>query len=291
MDLERFDRQILLFGRDGQEKIAAARVTIVGLGGTGSHVAQQLAYLGVRKYGLVDADRVTQSSLNRLIGATRDDVEKSVPKVDVAARTIRAIEPSAEIATVPDSFVSEAGSAAPREPVYPRLRGPRRARLLLNEFACSFNKPYLDLATDTHPDNQGLSFGGQLMVRSGGNGCLYCLDLLDPQNIHRDLTFPERREEEDAMYGVRREVLGQRSPSVVSLNGILASVAVMEFLLLVTGTVRQPKRLLRYDGMRGILIESKDEPRVDCPYCSQPGKGVSVDWHRHVRAGLGRWVR
>ena len=50
MDLERFDRQLLLFGEAGQQKIAESYATIVGNGGTGSHMAQQLTFLGVRKY-------------------------------------------------------------------------------------------------------------------------------------------------------------------------------------------------------------------------------------------------
>ncbi len=49
MDLERFDRQLMLFGEAGQAKIAGTTVTIAGLGGTGSHAAQQLALLGVRR--------------------------------------------------------------------------------------------------------------------------------------------------------------------------------------------------------------------------------------------------
>jgi hypothetical protein len=59
----------------------------------------------------------------------------------------------------------------------------------------------------------------------------------------------------------------------------------------VSGIVRPPKRLLRYDGLRGIVLESKDAPRPGCPYCTHTGKGDAVDWHRHIRAGLGRWVR
>ena len=43
----RFSRNEALFGREGQEKIAATKVTIIGAGGLGSHIAQQLAYLGV----------------------------------------------------------------------------------------------------------------------------------------------------------------------------------------------------------------------------------------------------
>jgi hypothetical protein len=136
-----------------------------------------------------------------------------------------------------------------------------------------------------------VTFGGRLMVRTGGDACLYCMDLLDRDAVRRDLSSPERREEEDKMYGVRRDALGETGPSVVSLNGILVSLAVTEFMVWKTGVPRLPKRLLRYDGVRGIVNEPKDPPRPDCPYCTQAGDGDRVDWHRHIRAGLGRWVR
>jgi len=48
---------------------------------------------------------------------------------------------------------------------------------------------------------------------------------------------------------------------------------------------------MQHDGSRGIVIEPKDAPKPDCPYCSQTGAGDAVDWQRHIRAGLGRWVR
>lgn len=292
MDLERFDRQLLLFGREGQEKIAATRVAIVGNGGTGSHAAQQLGYFGVRDFGLIDADIATKSSLNRLVGATPEDVEAKRPKVLIARRTILAVEPEAHVTPVVDTFLSDAGAAvlAQSDMIFSCVDRDG-ARLLLAEFACAYDKPLFDLATDTHRDGGRVSFGGRLMVRRNGEGCPYCLDLLDPEAVRRDLSSPERRAEEDAMYGVRRDALGERGPSVVSLNGIIASLAVTEFLVLVTGMARPLKRLLRYDGLRGIVLESKDAPRPDCPYCSQTGKGDAVDWHRHIRAGLGGWVR
>ena len=73
MDHERFDRQLRLFGRAGQERIAESYVAIVGNGGTGVHAGQSLAFLGVRKFGLIDADHATKSSRNRLIGMRPDD--------------------------------------------------------------------------------------------------------------------------------------------------------------------------------------------------------------------------
>jgi hypothetical protein len=93
------------------------------------------------------------------------------------------------------------------------------------------------------------------------------------------------------MYGLRRDALGDRGPSVVSLNGILASIAVTEFMVFITGVPRPPRRLLRYDGPRGIVVEPRDPPTPNCPYCTQSGNGDNIDWHRHIRAGLGRWVR
>jgi molybdopterin/thiamine biosynthesis adenylyltransferase len=292
MDLERFDRQLLLFGQAGQQKIADTRVTIVGLGGTGSHTAQQLTFLGVRKFGLIDADHATKSSRNRVIGMRPSDVPDKTPKVVIAERMIREIEPDADITIVNDTFLSNAGAAelAQASVIFGCLDRDG-ARLLLNEFACAYNRPYFDIATDTGKDGDGVTFGGRLMVRTGGDACLYCMDLLDPESVRRDLSSPERREEADAMYGVRRDGLGERGPSVVALNGILASIAVIEFMVFSTCVPRAPKRLLRYAGNLGIVNEPRDPPRPDCSYCTQAGTGDAVDWLRHIRSGMGRWVR
>jgi molybdopterin-synthase adenylyltransferase len=292
MDHERFDRQLRLFGRAGQERIAESHVTIVGNGGTGAHAAQQLAFLGVRRFSLIDADQATKSSRNRLIGMRPDDVEKETPKVKIIERLIREIEPEAEIATVHDTFLSTAAEAelAKATTIFGCVDRDG-ARLLLNEFACAYDRPYFDVATDTDTDEGRVTFGGRLMVRTGSEACLYCMDLLDRQAVRRDLSSPERRAEEDNMYGVNRDSLGESGPSVVSLNGMLVSLAVTEFMVFVTGVPRPPKRLLRYDGFRGIVLEPKDPSLHDCPYCTQTGDGDRVDWRRHIRAGLGEWVR
>jgi molybdopterin/thiamine biosynthesis adenylyltransferase len=292
VDQERFDRQLRLFGRAGQERIAESYVTIVGNGGTGAHAGQQLAFLGVRNFGLVDADHATKSSRNRLIGMRADDEKNKTPKVKIVEQLIREIEPDAEITTVHDTFLSEAGEAelAKATAIFGCVDRDG-ARLLINEFACAYDKPFFDVATDTDTDGDRVTFGGRLMVRTCPEACLYCLDLLDRQAVRRDLSSPERRAEEDKMYGVHRDGLGEAGPSVVSLNGTLVSLAVTEFMVLVTGVPRPPKRVLRYDGFRGIVLELKDPPLPDCPYCTQTGKGDAVDWRRHIRAGLGTWVR
>src|SRR5581483_5506482 len=70
----RFDRNIRAFGELGQNILRGLKVGIVGLGGIGSIVAQQLSYLGVRNFVVLDMDTIDESNLNRLVSATRKDV-------------------------------------------------------------------------------------------------------------------------------------------------------------------------------------------------------------------------
>src|SRR4051812_21443155 len=79
---ERYSRNEELFGASGQAAIAARPVAIMGLGGLGAHVAQQLAYLGTEDFLLVDHDHVTTSSMNRLVTADDADVAAATPKVE-----------------------------------------------------------------------------------------------------------------------------------------------------------------------------------------------------------------
>jgi molybdopterin-synthase adenylyltransferase len=99
VDADRDSRNEAFFGAEGQRRITATRVAIVGTGGLGSHVAQQLAYLGVLGYGLIDFDTVTDSSLNRLIGAGVGDV--GALKIAVAERMIKGIRPTADVQLAP----------------------------------------------------------------------------------------------------------------------------------------------------------------------------------------------
>jgi len=68
MQENRYDRQSFL-GSDSQIKIEACTIGVVGLGGGGSHIVQQLAHIGFQNYVLYDVDVVQETNLNRLIGA------------------------------------------------------------------------------------------------------------------------------------------------------------------------------------------------------------------------------
>ena len=95
---DQYTRQSFL-GAKSAELLQNATIAIVGLGGGGSHVAQQLAHVGVGRVLLFDPDSLELSNLNRLIGGTAADVGASTEKVEIARRMFVAINPAAEVHT------------------------------------------------------------------------------------------------------------------------------------------------------------------------------------------------
>jgi hypothetical protein len=75
------DRQISAFGKEGQQLISRLKIGIVGLGGTGSLMAESLARLGVKRFVLVDPDRGEETNRNRLLGLTQNDIDNRTFKV------------------------------------------------------------------------------------------------------------------------------------------------------------------------------------------------------------------
>ena len=95
--LERYKRHLLLegVGVEGQEKLLAASVLLIGAGGLGSPAALYLAAAGVGRLGIVDFDRVDASNLQRQVLYTTRDVGE--PKVAVAAARLNALNPDVDV--------------------------------------------------------------------------------------------------------------------------------------------------------------------------------------------------
>ncbi len=92
---ERFTRTVDLYGEDGFARIRAGGAIVVGLGGVGAHCAVCLARSGIGRLRLVDFDRVTMSSLNRLPEVTPADVGRL--KADVYGDWVRSVCPDTSV--------------------------------------------------------------------------------------------------------------------------------------------------------------------------------------------------
>jgi molybdopterin/thiamine biosynthesis adenylyltransferase len=291
MDRTKFDRNTRFFGEEGQIRIGRCKVAVVGVGGLGTHVIQQLALLGVRELSLIDAEELAESNRNRYVGVRHDDPIPGTRKVDLGERIAKEIDPSTKVTKIFDSLVSQAAfEAITKAHCVFGCVDRDGARLVLNELCAAYSTAYIDLATEILPGESPI-YGGRACVNYDGQGCIVCLDLLDVTEAQRDLSGPEMEKTSEALYGVGWRNLGRVGPSVVSLNGLVASMGVTEFMVAVTG-VRQPIRLAKFYGNIGKVVISVDPPEPDCYYCkSIRGQGEAADVKRYIREGIGEFMR
>lgn len=93
------DRLEILVGAEGLARLAAAKVTVVGLGGVGGQAAEAVMRSFVGTLVLVDGDKVNASNINRQIFATAETVGRA--KAEIAAERARAINPTAKVTALP----------------------------------------------------------------------------------------------------------------------------------------------------------------------------------------------
>ena len=104
-----FSRSIPLIGEDGLARLAACRVTVVGLGGVGGYAVEVLARSGVGALTLIDGDKVEESNLNRQIAALSKDIGRY--KAEVLAERVEQINPRCKVNSVCE-MLTESNCAA-----------------------------------------------------------------------------------------------------------------------------------------------------------------------------------
>lgn len=261
----RYDRQIRAFGRAGQARLRTLRVAIVGLGGTGSFVANQLAHLGVGHLVLIDHDVVDLTNLNRLLGATPGDVGR--PKVDVARRCLSAINPDATVESVVGDVVDAAVAARLLEVDFVfGCTDSMASRAVINQVAYQHLVPAIDMGVAIHVrDGHIKAVTGRVQMLSPGLGCLVCADGLDGNQIRWELMTPVQRRADPYF-----ENASVPQPAVMPLNGVATSAAVSMFLAATTGYPGDA-RLLHFDGMLGSMRPQILPARAGCIVCSSQG--------------------
>jgi len=243
---ERYSRQTLFqpVGPEGQQKLAAARVAVVGCGATGSALASLLARAGVGYLRIIDRDYVEPSNLQRQVLFDEADAAESLPKAIAAARKIRGfnseivVEPHAAD-LVPDNTADLLSN------VQLTLDGTDNfeTRYLINDYAVSEKLPWIYAA--------GVgSYAVTMTILPEDTACLACI-------------FP------DSPKGIVETC--DTSGILNSAVNLVASIASTEAMKLIVGARDKVRRtLLSYDVWSNEHAEvSTAHPREGCRACQQ----------------------
>ncbi len=248
-----FSRQSFL-GSKSQAVFEQTTIGIVGLGGGGSHIAQQLAHLGFSNYVIVDPDTVESHNLNRLVGGAAANIGER--KIETAARLITGVRPRATVRALPCHWQDGAEALRRCSVICGALDGFRQRRDL-ESFTRRYMIPLIDIGMDVAVvEPEPPQMNGQVILSMPGCACMTCMGFLNE----------ERLAKEAAKYGD-----AGINPQVVWANGILASLAVgmiVDLLTDWTKSLRTPQYLL----FRGNVPQVTIHPRVpfikmgECPH-------------------------
>jgi hypothetical protein len=237
--MDRYNRQSFL-GENVQDIISSSKVAILGLGGGGSHIVQQLVHIGFKNYLILDPDRVEESNLNRLIGATLEDVKQATLKVEIAKRIINGLHNDASIEAFPQRWQDHLNELKECSLVFGCIDSFIQRRDL-ECYLRSFQIPYIDIGMDVHciPGNPP-RVAGQVILSLPGCLCMQCMGYLTEDVLAREV----------ARYGDAGS-----HPQVVWCNGVLASTAVGVAIDVLTNwtSFKKEPMYLSYDGNKNII--------------------------------------
>ena len=267
-----FDRQQILLGSEGQKMLYSTTLGVVGSGGGGSHVVEQAAYAGFGRLILVDPDSIEDSNLSRLIGANPKDIQKL--KVDVLGKHAKVINPDVRIEKVPERFPSENGiSALKKSDIVIGCLDTYHARQELLKFCWRNLIPLIDIGVGiilgSGTPKKAKRVEGHVHVYLPGGPCMWCTHLLSQERLNA----------EDGGRGPEY-MEGAVSPAqVVSFNGAVASLALIEAMQLTTGFLERESAssFQQYNALKHSLVEMFPAKRESCNFCnSELGKGDST---------------
>src|SRR5258708_6523505 len=143
---ERFSSQSFL-GKEAEHIFDSAIVGIMGLGGGGSHIAQQLAHIGFLHFILFDPDKMEARNLNRQIGAGEEDVRLKTPKVDILERLIKSIRSQAVVEKYQTTWQKNPDPLKKCDVIFGCVDGFQERRML-EVFTRRYVIPYIDIGMD-----------------------------------------------------------------------------------------------------------------------------------------------
>ena len=268
---DQFDRNIRAFGGEIQKVLGDLDVAVVGCGGTGSAVIEQLVRLGVRHLHLLDPDTLTASNLTRVYGSFPEDIGK--PKVDVSAAHVGRIAPDAKVIAIKDKITREATAKLLLDAdVVFGCTDDNAGRLVLSRIASYLLTPVIDCGVLLSSGGGGQIDGiyGRVTMLVPSAACLVCRNRIDLQRAAAEMLAPDEHQRL-AGEGYAPALAGVE-PAVVAFTTQVAAAAVSELLerLIQYGPEPAPTEVLLRAHEREVSTNNQN-PR-EGHYC-HPGVG------------------
>lgn len=227
--MERYKRQVLLIGREGQEILMESKVLVVGAGGLGSVVITYLASAGIGKIGIVDGDVVEEHNLQRqFIHAGKIGKNKAISAMEF----VEILNPDVEVEVYPFEIDDKNVKIAKDYDVVVLCPDNFETRLIVNDFCIRNEIPFVHGAV--------YGFEGEVTTVTG-SPCYRCLYS----------SFPKQK------IGI--------SPIFGFTCGVAGSIQCAEVIKILLGMETLKGKLLRFDLKNMEFFEIEYMPR--CPIC------------------------
>jgi len=270
-------RSALALGLDTLRQIMYNQsIAVIGVGGLGSVIAENLIHTGFQEVSLIDPDRVEITNLNRIVGAYYNDAIQNRLKVDVVKSHLKRIHPKAKVHAY--------AVGVEDEKVLPVLAhadwilvctDSHLSRFTAQKIALRYGVPLISVGVNIQVENGQISdMSGEVITARFGDGlCLNCLGRVNHTKIAAEQHKGEFLGNELIQRGY---VSGQdvKEPAVKTLNAILGALTVEQ--LLNQYTQRQTHESIQvYENNRNACIypdtASVRDRRLDCFHCSSFG--------------------
>lgn len=259
-----FDRQVRAFGADIQYLLKRMHVGVVGLGGTGSPIAEQLCRLGIGHLSLFDGDTLDATNVNRVYGSTLADEGRY--KVDIAKKHLERIGFGTTVDAYPFHITEEPTARSLREcDVVFGCTDKEIPRAILVQLSLRYLIPVFDMGVLIDSDKGNIrGVHGRVTTLLPGEACLFCRGRITAARMRIE-ALSETDREAQIRDGYAPE-LEDAAPAVIPFTSATASAAIGEFLHRLTGFMGSERKssevLLALDQSR--VRTNRLEPREEC---------------------------
>lgn len=273
------DRSTRLWGKEGRRRLQNLRIGIVGGGGTGSLVTFATATMGVGKLRIWDKDVAGKENRHRTAGVTKEFVGKpKVQALKAIAEAVATAEPfSVEI--YQDWATTELGLRQLKDcDIIFCCVDKFAPRVLINDLAYAHLIPTVDMASWIHPDRNGRidALMTHAHVWSPGIPCAWCRETLTSYRLTQEAQGQQHGVEKRVPYGIPIEETDGVEPSVLPLNMLGVSLALMEFMQVALKITTRTPNDLKFILPEWELDESDRPAKGDCDCIRTIGFGDTL---------------